>query len=117
MINLQVSASQCITVYSGQWPWRELQLVSLVEESAHVWQVSLQAVVDHLRQTRAAESSETYSSTIDYWLKCLYTEIGRGKKGIVTAVAAIEKFSVIKPWSAVKVSSIIICMYVLTSLT
>lgn len=89
-------------MYTGEWPWRELQLFSPVEEAAHTWQVNLQAVADHFRQTLTS-GEKTHASKINYWLKCMYIETGRQNKGTVTAVAAIEKFALTRPWSAVKV--------------
>jgi hypothetical protein len=82
-------------VYWGEWPWRELHLVSSSIEVAQVWRRDLQAIVDNLPHSE--------ESSIGYWLQCLYVELSRQGGGSVNALTALSNFDSVRTWKAYNV--------------
>ena len=83
---------QCLSVYWGEWPWRELHLVASSIEAAQVWRRDLQAIVDNLPHSE--------ESSIDYWLRCVYVELFRQGSGSVHALTALSNFGGVRMWRA-----------------
>ena len=86
---------QCLSVYWGEWPWRELHLVAFSFETAQAWRRDLQAIVDNLPHSK--------ESSIDYWLQCVYVELSRQGGGSVHALTALSNFGGVRMWRAYNV--------------
>lgn len=86
---------QCLSVYWGEWPWRELHLVAFSIETAQVWRRELQAIVDNLPYSE--------EGSIDYWLQCVYVELSRQGGGSVHALTALSNFGGVRMWRAYNV--------------
>lgn len=93
---MQPAASSCLSVYYGEWPWREIHLVAASPETGASWYRSLAAVVNGLK-------TGPHISKIDYWLRCTYVELKRQSSGTVHAVTALGTFAGLRLWRAFKV--------------
>ena len=89
---------QCLSLYFGEWPWKELHLASSCAEKVQLWKASLQVLIKHL-------TARPLASRINYWLKCLYVELSRQNSGRVHAVIALGHFAGLRLWKAYKVST------------
>lgn len=95
IICLQVSREQCVSLYWGRWPWREINLIAFSEESAEILRKDLQSLIDNLPQCEG--------SHVDYWLQCLYIELSRQGGGTVHALTALSSFGGVRLWRAYNV--------------
>ena len=86
---------QSLSLYWGEWPWRELNLVAFSEESAKIWKRELKTIVDNLPHSE--------ESWIDYWLQCMYVELARQSGGQVHALTALSNFGGVRLWRAYSV--------------
>lgn len=98
---VQVVKEQCLSVYWGEWPWRELHLIASSIESANSWKRELKTIVDSLPQTE--------ESWIDYWLRCMYVELSRQSGGPVHALTALSNFGGVRLWRAYNVREKMFC--------
>lgn len=90
-----------MSIYFGEWPWKEVQLVSSSEKTAGIWQKGLQSITDYLKQVPSSQQTET--STVDHWLKCMYMELRQQNDGNLHAVTAFRNFAGLRLWMAYKV--------------
>ena len=87
---------QYLSLYWGEWPWRELHLIALADKSAKIWKEDLQKIVDNIPQSD--------ESSIDYWLHCMYIELSRQSGGSVHALTAVSNFGGVRLWRAYNVT-------------
>lgn len=90
-----------MSIYFGEWPWKEVQLVSSSEKTAGIWQEGLQSITEYLKQVPSSQQTET--STVDHWLKCMYMELRQQNDGHLHAVTAFRNFAGLRLWMAYKV--------------
>ena len=86
---------QCLSVYWGEWPWRELHLVAFSTKTADVWKKDLRTIVDDLPHSE--------ESSVNYWLQCVYVELARQASGSVHALTALSNFGGVRTWRAYNV--------------
>ena len=98
---LQITGKHCLSIYFGEWPWREVHLASSSPETIEVWRRGLQAISEQVK----ARASRVEVSYIDYWLRCLYVELRRENNCIVHGVIALGSFAGLRLWRACKVSA------------
>ena len=84
-------------MYFGEWPWKELHLVSESPETVCVWQEGLQGLIVGLRTHPPREKK------VDYWLKCMYVDLKRQNGDTVHAVTALGSFAGLRLWKAYRV--------------
>ena len=46
----QISGEQCLSIYFGEWPWREVHLVCSTPEPVKVWLSGLQDITHCLKR-------------------------------------------------------------------
>jgi len=83
-LHAQITREQCVSIYFGEWAWKEIHLVSSSAEKARIWQEGLQSITDHLN------GPTNQHSTFDYWLRCMYLELRRQNDGRVHAVTVFS---------------------------
>lgn len=94
----KLNGENCLSLYHGKWPWKEIQLVTQHRSISFIWHHWLKAFMQQEKQVMASVS------LLDTWLLNRFLKLKVEEQGSVFAVSAISSFTGYRRWKSCGVS-------------